>query len=86
MIRDNDELGENAAKLAYKVVDDLLYFDDDEKGLRLCVPSAMEAEVFKLAYDEMGHPGYARTHERLISNLYIFRMAVKLHEFIRHCP
>ena len=63
----------------------ILYFDDDEKGLRLCIPSALEAEVFKLAYDEMGHSGYARTHERLTEGLYISGMATKLHEFIRHC-
>ena len=86
MVLDNEALGENAAKLPYRVVDSLLYFDDDEKGLRLCIPSAMEAEVFKLAHDEMGHPGYARTHERLTEGLYIFGMATKLHEFIRHCP
>lgn len=54
--------------------------------MRLCIPSSMEGEVFKLAHDEMGHPGYTRTHERLTSNLYIFGMASKLHEFIRHCP
>ena len=86
MVRDNDDLDENAVELAYKIVDDLLYFDDDEKGLRLYIPSAMEGEVFKLTHDEMDHPGYARTHERLTSNLYIFGLAIKLHEFIRHCP
>lgn len=86
LIQQNDALEENAAKMPYKIVDDLLYFDDEEKGLRLCVPSTMEAEVFKLAHDEMGHPDYARTHERLTEGLYIFNMATKLHEFIRHCP
>ena len=34
----------------------------------------------------MGHPGYARTHKKLTEGLYIFGMATKLHEFIRHCP
>ncbi len=86
LLRDNELLGENAAKLPYRIINELLYFDDDERGLRLCIPSAMEAEVFKLAHDEMGHPGYARTHERLTEGLYIFGMATKLHEFIRHCP
>ena len=84
MVRDNE--GENGTRLPYRIVDCLLYFDDDEKGLRLCIPTAMEAEVFKLAHDEMGHPGYARTHEKLTQGLYIFNMATKLHEFIRHCP
>ena len=86
MVRDNDALEENRARLPYRIVDDLLYFDDDEKGLRLCIPTALEAHVFKLAHDEMGYPGYARTHEKLTEGLYIFGMATKLHEFIRHCP
>ena len=86
MIKANDSLEENAAKIPYRLIDDLLYFEDDERGLRLCIPTVMEGEVFKLAHDEMGHPGYARTHERLTQGLYMYNMATKLHEFIRHCP
>lgn len=87
MVKQNKDLGENAAKLAYEVVGQVLYFRDDEQGLRLCIPtSAIEAEVFKLAHDEMGHPGYARTHEKLTEGVYIHNMSKKLHEFIRHCP
>ena len=86
MVKENGALGDDAADLAYKLVNDLLYFNDDERGLRLCIPSSMEHEVFKLAHDEMGHPGYARTHERLTQGLYIFNLSKKLHEFLRHCP
>ena len=46
----------------------------------------LEQEVFKLAHDEMGHLGYARTHEKLTTGLFIYNMAIKLHEYIRHCP
>ena len=70
--------------MPYKIVDDLLYFDDDERELRLCVPSTMKVEVFKLAYDKIRHFGYARIHERLTEGLYIFNMSTKLYEFIRH--
>ena len=86
-VKENDKLdNDNATKLPYKLVDDLLYFDDEERGLRLCILShEIEKEVFQLAYDEMGHPGYARTHERLTESVYIYNMATKLHEFIRHC-
>jgi len=87
IVKRNNNLGENAAKLAYEVVDQVLYFKDDEQGLRLYIPTtAIEAEVFKLAHDEMGYPGYARTHERLTEGVYIYNMSKKLHEFIRHCP
>ena len=68
----------------YKIVDDLLYFDDDERRLRLCVPSTIKVEVFKLAYDKIKHFEYTRIYERLTKELYIFNMSIKLYEFIRH--
>ena len=33
MIRNNDELDKNIIKLIYKIVNNLLYFNDNEKGL-----------------------------------------------------
>ena len=86
LLQDNNSLGENAARLPYQVINQALYFTDPKRGLRLYIPSAIEAEVFKLVYDEMGHPGYTRTHERLTKGLYIHNMSTKLHKFIRHCP
>lgn len=71
--------------MLYKIVDDLLYFDDDERDLRLCILTAIETEVFKLTHDEIGYPDYTRTHERLTEGLYIFNITTKLHEFIRYC-
>ena len=82
----NKDLGENAAKLPYEMVDGLLYCRTENGMRRLCIPSNLEHEVFKLAHDEMGHPGYARTHEKLTTGLFIYNMATKLHEYIRHCP
>ena len=86
--RDNDRLVQdgNAADLSYKIVRGLLYFKDLEYGLRLCIPKFINGEVFKLAHDELSHPGYARTHERLIEGLYLFNLHKRLHEYIRHCP
>ena len=60
-VKVNAGLGDNAARLPYKLINDLVYFDDPERGMRSCVPTrTLEHEVFKLAHDEMGHPGYAR--------------------------
>ena len=42
MVEDNKALGSNAAKLPYYVINKLLYFDNDEKGLRLYIPSVLE--------------------------------------------
>ena len=71
--------------MSYKIIDDLFYFDDDKRDLRLCVLTVMKVEIFKLAYDEMRHFDYAYTHKRLIEEFYIYNMITKLHEFIRHC-
>ena len=71
--------------MSYKIINDLLYFDDDKRGLRFYILIVIKVEIFKLAYDEMKHFDYARTHERLIEEFYIYNMTTKLYEFIRHC-
>ena len=89
-----EETATAPATLPYQIEGDLLYFKDDTRGLRLCIPEAnsdeeeqgIEAEIFRMAHDELGHPGYARTYERLTQSVYIHNMGKKLHEFIRHCP
>ena len=86
IIEHNKALDENAAMLPYELIDGLLYCKGEYGNLRLCIPSTLEKEVFTLAHDEMGHPGYARTHEKLTTGLFIYNMATKLHEYIRHCP
>ena len=71
--------------MSYKIIDNLLYFDDDEWDLRFYVSIIMKTEVFKLAHNEMKYFDYAYTHKRLIEKLYIYNMITKLYEFIRHC-
>ena len=84
----NETFKENVIKLSYRVINNLLYFDNNEKGLRFCISSIMKIKVFKFIYDEMGYFDYARTYKRFIKELYIFKMIIKLHKFIRyysHC-
>ena len=71
--------------MPYKIIDDLLYFDDDKRDLRFYVLIIMKTEIFKLAYNEMRYLDYARTHKRLIEKLYIYNIITKLYKFIRHC-
>ena len=85
MISDNDALGENAAKLSYCLVQKLIYFDDPEQGLHLCISEGLTKEVFQLAHDKLEHPGYACMHECLTQGLYIYNLLKQLHNFIRHC-
>ena len=86
MVTANADLRENAAVIPYKMLQQLIYFDDVELGLRLCIPEPLVQEVFRLAHDEVGHQGYDRTHQRLSEGLYIYNMAKHLRVYITHCP
>ena len=65
-MKTNDELRDNVVKLSYKLINDLLYFNDDEKELHLCIFFIMKIKVFKFVYDEMKHFDYARIYKRFI--------------------
>ena len=72
--------------MLYKLINGLLYFNNDEKSLRLYVLTVLEAKVFRLTYNKMGYLRYARTYKKLTKGLYIFNIATKLYKFIRHYP
>ena len=85
IVKANTELGDNAVRLLYKLINDLLYFDDVEIEMRLCVSiRALKHKVFKLAHDEMKYLEYARTHEKLTRDIYIYNMSIKLYKYLRH--
>ena len=84
IIRDNKALKKNAIKFSYHIVDKLLYFDNNEKKFRLYVSLVFKIEIFKLTYNKIKYLEYARTHERLIKELYIFDITIKLYKFIRY--
>ena len=41
-MRNNDTLEENIVKLLYRIINNLLYFDDNEKRLRLYILTALK--------------------------------------------
>ena len=86
MVRDNDALAQDAARLPFKLTNGFLYSDDKDQDPRLVIPETLEKEIFQAAHDEHGHIGYDRTHERLTSNFYLFNMAKKLKAYVAHCP
>ena len=69
----NEVFKENVIKLSYRVMNNLLYFDNNEKDLRFCIFSIMKIKVFKLIYDEMNHFDYIHIYKRLIKELYILK-------------
>ena len=81
-MRHNDTLKKNIAKLLYRIINDLLYFDNNEKRLRLYILTTLKTHVFKLTHNEIKYSSYARTYKKLIKELYVFDITIKLYEFI----
>ena len=84
IITENQALEENTIKLLYRIINELLYFDDKKRDLRLYILIILKAKVFKLVYDKIKYSRYIRTYKRLIDNLYIFNISIKLYKFIRY--
>ena len=59
IVRDNKALEKNVAKLSYRVIDKLLYFDDNKKRFYLYILIALKIKIFKLAYNEIRYSRYA---------------------------
>ena len=70
--------------MLYKLIDELLYFDDDKRGLRLYIPLIMKIKNFKLIYNKVEYLSYIRIYEKLTKGFYIFNIIIKFHEFIRY--
>ena len=58
--------GKTAIIFPYKLIDEILYFKNDDQKLRFCIPSALEIKKNQLNYDEMGHPGYIKLNGRFL--------------------
>ena len=85
MFNTNNELRENAVKLSYRIINELFYFDNNEKKLRLVISTDIKKNAFRFVHNELNHFNYARTYERLTKNLYMYNMFIKFHKFIRYC-
>ena len=65
---------ENATQLPFeRDSEGLIYYNDPNHGRRICVPDhdGLIRNVFKLIHDDLGHPGYHKSHERLTQGVYI---------------
>ena len=72
--------------LQFECRDELVYYLAGDGKQRLCIPKAMQGEVFKLAHDQTHHGGFQRTYDRLCHSVYIRRMVKHLKHYIEHCP
>ena len=68
----------------YKKIWNLIYYDDQQLGPQLCIPSLLEGEVFQKVHDDLGHPEYTRTHEQLTGMFYFHNLMKSLHSYLHH--
>ena len=81
----NNELYFYATSFFYVFKRDLLYYKNSEKKLRFCIFDCMIKKVFEQTHDQSEHFGFAATHEKIIENLYIFKLSKKLRDYIKNC-
>jgi len=78
-------LRQDAAKLSYRIIQDLIYYKDIEQNYWLCILSFFHQKVFFLMHDFMSHSKYVKIHEKLTEELYIYNLLKYLHNYIHHC-
>ena len=82
-----NEYQEKKIGLRFKLRGGLIYYTNFEDGReRLCVPNALEGEIFQLAHDRQYHGGFHRSYERIVASIYLRHLAKNLRAYIEHCP
>ena len=52
---------------------------------RPVVPNSLQGQLFNYAYDQLGHLGYDRMHERLSTKFYVFDISKALRKYLWYC-
>ena len=63
----------------------LLYFCSKD-GDRLCIPKSMHQVILTAVHDHKGHPGIAKTYDRLRRSIYMARMRSEAESYVLACP
>lgn len=72
--------------LRFKLREGLIYYTNfDDNRERLCVPNALEKEIFELFHDRQHHNGFYRFYDRIISSVYMRYLSKHLRAYIEHC-
>ncbi len=73
--------------LRFKLREGLIYYTNFDDGReRLCVPNALEKEIFELSHDRQHHGGFHRSYDRIASSVYMRHLSKHLRAYIEHCP
>ena len=70
----------------FRLREDLIYYVSGEGKDRLCIPEAMEQEVFRITHNLSSHVGFHRAYDRLVNSVYVRHLAKRLRVYIQHCP
>ena len=82
----NKELKKNIIKLLYLLIDNLFYFNNLKKEMRLYIfIKILKHKMFKLVYNKIRYFNYVRIYKKLTRNIYIFNILIKLYEYLRYC-
>ena len=74
-------------RVRFKLRDGLIYYTSlDSSRERLCIPQAMEEEIFKLSYNNQFHGSFYRSYERIKCSIYIRHLQNRLRAYVEHCP
>ena len=85
ILKRNNTLELDAARLSYEIRDDLIFYKDLEKEPYLCISKSLYDRMFKIVYDDINYSKYVQIHERLINLLYFYDLLKNLYEYIQHC-
>ena len=72
--------------IQFSIRDGLIYYTCGDVRERLCIPAAIEGEVFRMAHDLANHGDFHRTYDRLSNSVYVRQMVKRLRLYIAHCP
>lgn len=76
-----------AKVIRFRYEDELLFFvDPSDDRWRLCIPQAMEKQIFNLIYDQHFHFGMHKSYQRIIASMFIRKLRKKLRDYNNHCP
>ena len=62
----------------------IYYADPADERRRLCIPSTMEKEIFKMAHDERNHAGFYRAYDTIMANFYMRNLSRRLKLYIAY--
>nr|POF02580.1 transposon tf2-8 polyprotein [Quercus suber] len=64
----------------FRLIDGLLWL-----GNRLCIPKALQGDIFNIAHDQQFHIGFHRIYHRLQNQFHIRKLAKRLDLYLKHC-